>query len=132
MILYSLALILSFPTYPLNGTSFLSERQYVEYFCPGRIEFSLPNRSRVDCLTEFHAIEFDKAKKWYEAAGQALYYSSVTDRKPMVVLITNSERDIKYVERLQNTINYHRLNIEVIVISSEQKALMKGHEYISN
>lgn len=132
MFIYSLALISSFPTYPLNSISFLSEKQYVEYFCPGKVEYLLPNRSRVDCLTELHAIEFDKANKWYEAVGQALYYSSLTDKKPMVVLITKSESDIKYIRRLTNTINYHELSIEVIVISSEKKALMKLHKYLSD
>ncbi|WP_171018846.1 hypothetical protein ACONUD_00725 [Microbulbifer harenosus] len=42
----------------------------------GVAEYVLPDRTRVDCLTETHAMEFDFAPKWAEAIGQALYYAS--------------------------------------------------------
>jgi hypothetical protein len=38
------------------------ESDYVEYYCQqwhGQIEYRLPDRTRVDCLTETQAIEFD-------------------------------------------------------------------------
>jgi len=40
----------------------------------GVIEYVLQDKTRVDCLTEEHAIEFDFANHWAESIDQALYY----------------------------------------------------------
>lgn len=45
------------------------EREYVAQHCTGIMEFVLPDRTRVDCLTDEYAIEFDFAPKWAEALG---------------------------------------------------------------
>ena len=44
-----------------------AEKDYQREYCKGIMEFRLPDRTRVDCLTEDHAIEFDFGKKWAEA-----------------------------------------------------------------
>jgi len=39
-----------------------SEADYVDHYCQqwrGQIEYRLPDRTRVDCLTDTQAIEFD-------------------------------------------------------------------------
>jgi len=68
------------------------EAQYVLETCQGQVEYRLPDNTRVDCLTEEYAIEYDFSRKWAEAIGQALHYSLMTDRKAGVVLI-GSQRD---------------------------------------
>jgi hypothetical protein len=79
------------------------EADYVEAYCPqwgGEIEHILEDRTRVDCLTDTHAIEFDWCKKWAEAIGQALYYSKMTGRAPVVVLICKPSEK-RFVDRFK-------------------------------
>ncbi len=47
----------------------------------------LPDKARVDCVTDTHAIEFDFAKKWGESIGQALYYATILNKQAGIVLI---------------------------------------------
>ncbi len=76
------------------------EKDYVNMYCTGKIEFMLPDKTRVDCLTDEYAIEFDYAKKWAESIGQSLYYSKMTDRKPAVAIIVKKPSDKKYIMRI--------------------------------
>lgn len=86
-------------------------------------EYELPDRTRVDLLTDKYAIEFDFCvpPKIYEAIGQALHYSVMTDKKPKIVLIL----DTKYAE-LQKKYYFSRVqrvgkvyNIEVEYITDD-------------
>lgn len=66
------------------------ESDYVGAYCHnmgGQSEVVLYDRTRVDCLTDTHAIEFDWCHNWAEAVGQALYYARTTGRMPVMVLI---------------------------------------------
>ncbi|PHS64317.1 MAG: hypothetical protein COB09_08040 [Thalassobium sp.] len=79
------------------------EADYVTEYCgywEGKSEVVLEDRTRVDCLTDDLAIEFDWCKKWAEAIGQALYYSKMTGRMPAIALICSpgEERFIGRVE----------------------------------
>lgn len=79
------------------------ERFYQEAWCTqahGRMEYRLPDSTRVDCLTDKYAVEVDYAKKWAEAIGQSLYYALRTGRKPGVVLIMEKSKDVRYLKRL--------------------------------
>ncbi|PLY04752.1 MAG: hypothetical protein C0622_02270 [Desulfuromonas sp.] len=79
------------------------EKHYQQQWCDaagGVTEFVLQDRTRVDCLLDEYAIEFDFANKWAEAIGQALYYGQMTDSRPGVVLILESTDDRRYLERL--------------------------------
>lgn len=78
----------------------LNEKDYVNMYCNGTIEYTLPDKTRIDCLTEEYAIEFDYAKKWAESIGQSLYYSKMTDKKPAVAIIIQNPSDKKYVRRI--------------------------------
>ena len=52
-----------------------------------QVEVRLPDDSRVDLLSDTHAIEVDWAPKWAEAVGQAIHYSLLADKKPAVILL---------------------------------------------
>lgn len=79
------------------------ERYYQTKLCnnlDGEMEYTLKDRTRVDCLTNEYAIEVDFAKKWAESIGQSLYYAEMTGRKPAVGLIVG-EKDARYLRRLK-------------------------------
>ena len=81
----------------------LTEKDYVNMYCTGIKEYVLADKTRVDCLTDEYAIEFDFAKKWAESIGQSLYYSKKTGKKPAVAIITDGEKDLKYIQRIKDT-----------------------------
>jgi len=81
------------------------EADYVDHHCKGEIEYRLPDNTRVDCLTDTHAIEYDWGKKWAESIGQALFYSAITGKKAGIVLIVNPKTKDRYLRRLNTTIN---------------------------
>ena len=81
----------------------IKKKDYVNMYCTGIKEYVLPDKTRVDCLTEEYAIEFDYAKKWAESIGQSLYYAKKTGKRPAVAIITNGENDLKYIQRIKDT-----------------------------
>ena len=85
----------------INMPQKMTEKDYVNKYCTGIIEYTLPDKTRIDCLTEEYAIEFDYAKKWAESIGQSLYYAKKTGKKPAVAIITESEKDYKYINRIK-------------------------------
>ena len=89
---------------------------YQHRSCTGAIEYRLPDRTRVDCLTDTHAIEHDFASKWAEAIGQALHYGSMTGRKPGIILIKESSKDDKHIGRAQAVIDFYGLPIDLWVL----------------
>lgn len=97
-----LLLFCLFPPVVLAGGHIHLERWYQERWCArvgGVVEAVLPDRTRCDCLTAGYAVEVDFARKWAEGIGQAMYYAAMTGRAGAVVLIVESEKDLKYVAR---------------------------------
>ena len=96
------------------------EKYYQEKWCFGRgeMEVVLPDRTRCDCLTLDHAIEFDFGPKWSEAIGQSLYYSMQTGRKAGIVLILEKKSDYKYWIRLNSVIKNYDLPIDTWSVSN--------------
>ena len=95
------------------------EKWYQEHWCAdqgGRSEIVLPDKTRCDCITDTHAIEFDFGNKWTEAIGQSLYYGLQTGKKPGIVLILEHIKDRKYWIRLNSTIQHYKLPIDTWVI----------------
>ncbi|WP_052140951.1 hypothetical protein [Pseudoalteromonas piratica] len=92
------------------------ESDYVEHYCRGEIEHRLPDKTRIDCLNDTHAIEYDWGKKWHEALGQSLYYSAMTGKKAGIVLIVNPKTKERYLTRLNKAIEAHNLNVDVWTI----------------
>lgn len=79
----------------------------------GRAEVVLADRTRVDCLTDTHAIEVDFAAKWAEAIGQALFYAAMTGKRPGVVLLLKSPDDARHLRRFAQAIAVWGLPIDL-------------------
>jgi len=93
-------LVLLFLALPVSAL----EKDYAIPWCNangGVSEYVLDDKTRVDCLTNDYAIEFDYAYKWAEAIGQSLYYSEKTGRKPAIVLLMKKPTDMKYLNRIK-------------------------------
>lgn len=102
------------------------EADYQKAWCTeGRIEHRLDDRTRVDCLTDSHSIEFDYAHKWAEAIGQSLYYAFKTNKRAGIVLIYRSDRDHKYFLRLNSVIEHNKLPIDVWVMNKSHLSDIK-------
>ena len=91
----------------------------------GEVEFRLGDGTRVDILTDEYAIEVDWAPKWAESIGQCLYYAEKTDRKPMSLLLIESESDKRYIERLMvvarvKGIEVRTFNLETRILRKEE------------
>jgi len=98
-----------------NGKEQHPEKWYQERWCKakgGQTEVVLPDKTRCDCVTEKHAIEFDFGRKWAESIGQALYYSIQTGKRAGVVLILEKPGDYKYWIRLNTVIDHYGLAID--------------------
>lgn len=84
------------------------EKKYQAVWCnahKGAMEYKLPDKARIDCLTDTLAVEFDFAPKWAECIGQAIYYGKKTKRTPACVLIMeNPVKDEIYLYRLRYTV----------------------------
>ena len=97
----------------ISSKTSASEADYVKKFCNGKIEVTLFDNSRADCITDTEAIEFDFAHKYYESIGQALHYGLLTDKQPGIYLIITSNKDFKYLFDLAETVGYYNLPIDV-------------------
>lgn len=94
-----------------------SERYYQERDCKGQVEVTLPGRSRCDCITKTHAIEYEFASKWAEAIGQSLFYALQTNKEAGIALIIEKESDYRFWIRLNSTIEHHELPITAWIVS---------------
>ena len=117
MIRLLLSVLIAFPSYAgQTGPVKLLERDYVSASCEGQTEYPLPDGTRVDCLTDTHAIEYDKGSNWAEALGQALFYSAMTGKKAGIVLITNPNSKARFLKRLEIAIAAHDLKVDVFTL----------------
>ena len=119
MILLVIVLLFSTIVIGLTADTRKLEKEHQEVWCAergGEVEVVLPDRTRCDCLTATHAIEFEFAANWAEAVGQSLYYSLQTGRRAGVVLILADPRERKYLIRLNSTIMHFKLPIDVWVL----------------
>ena len=90
------------------------EKYYQDKWCAehnGQAEVVLADKTRADCITATHAIEFDFGKKWAESIGQSLYYSLLTGKRAGIVLILEKPEDWKYFIRLNITIQHFKLPV---------------------
>ena len=111
-----IAVTLFIPIIPLQAGHLQSEKEYQTAWCAeasGITEYVLDDRTRVDCMTEEYAIEFDFGPKWAEAIGQSLYYAMKTGKKPGVVLILEFEGE-QYVKRLQVVANKYHIKVWIL------------------
>lgn len=95
------------------------EAEYRDAWCTkGRTEVTLHDGSRVDCLTENYAIEFDFAPKAMEALGQSIHYARITGADPAMVLIIETEKDWRYYKRIRRTAK--KRNVKLWYMTLEQ------------
>lgn len=78
-----------------------NEAWHVDKYCTGEVEHVNEDRTRVDCLTEDNAIEFDWGYKWAECVGQSLHYWLMTGKDPGCFLLLEDEDDLYFVDRVQ-------------------------------
>ena len=104
-----------------NAARLNHESVYQKIWCDaigGVTEYRLDDGTRVDCFTDYYAVEFDFADKWYQAVGQSLYYAEKTDRQAVVALILEKPSDLKYWDRLEYLVNNACLDIKMVCIGS--------------
>ena len=90
------------------------EKEYQKYWCDvvnGISEYVLSDSTKVDCLTDEYAIEFDFAEKWAEAIGQSLHYAEMTNRKPGIVLILEYPADERFRERVEQIAEKNNIKV---------------------
>jgi hypothetical protein len=90
------------------------EKEYQQYWCSkynGQTEVKLGDKTRVDCLTENFAVEFDFASKWAECLGQSLHYANLTGKRPACVLIIEHGKDWKHYKKLRRTARKHAVKV---------------------
>lgn len=115
--LFALLFMVS-PVFAQSKGHLHQEKDYQNAWCKangGTLEVVLADRARVDCVTPTHAIEFDFAKKWGESIGQALYYGTVLNKKPGIVLIMEDGiKDKKYLNRVATVAQSHNITVWTI------------------
>lgn len=111
-----ISLIFAFPKYSLANKN---EKYYQTIHCNklnGEIEYQLKDKTRVDCLTQNDAIEYDFAKKWAECLGQALYYGAMQDKTPVCALIGSEKEFRENSSRIKFASEYYKLPVKTIHI----------------
>jgi len=108
-------IILSFSSFAIEKEAFYSNK-----FCSemsGKSEHVLKDLSRVDCLTDTHAYEFDWADgmKVYEAKGQSLYYASETGKEPGIYLLIRKKNSEKHIRKVRRVIETFNLPIKLVI-----------------
>ena len=92
------------------------ESYYEKIWCKdqnGTAEVLFNDGTRADCVIRTHAIEFEFALKWAESIGQSLHYGALTGKTPGIVLILEKPTDMRFLNRLHDTIKYYKLPITV-------------------
>ncbi len=120
--LFILALIFSSNSafcYNFKNTQHLhNESSYQHAWCSmhnGIEEFENKDFTRVDCLTDTHAVEFDFANKWAESIGQDEHYAIMTGKHGKVVLILeNTKKQMKYYKRVKKVAKKNDFDVEYI------------------
>ena len=98
-----------------------SEASYQRAWCSmhqGIEEFENKDKTRVDCLTSTHAVEFDFANTWAESIGQALHYQRMTGKRAKVVLILEKpKKQMVYYWRVFELGKLHNFDVEYVTPS---------------
>ena len=95
-----------------------NESSYNHAWCSmhkGIEEFQNNDFTRVDCLTDCNAVEFDFAPKWAEGIGQALHYQRMTGKRGKVVLILeNPQKEMVYYYRVLELAKIYDFDVEYV------------------
>lgn len=113
VLLFFLVQTLSPPAVYASGSG-RYESWYQDVWCAsydGQTEVEQDDGTRVDCLTDSHAIEVEFARKWQEAIGQSLHYALKTGRSAGIVLILRKPSDEHYWKNLKAVIRRYSLPV---------------------
>ena len=108
-------LVVSFPLFAQHSHELRTERDYQDHVnsvYQGKLEHRLEDNTRVDILTDDLAIEVDFANKWYEAVGQACHYSTMTGKRPAILLIVRDSDEERYVLAAKNACRRVRVDLD--------------------
>lgn len=97
----------------LSPTLFAGEQQIAADHCKGQLEVIQKDYTRIDCIEDGYAIEYDYASKWYNGVTQCLHYSLTSGLKPSLRLILRRPNDQIYVDRAVEVIYHYRLPIKL-------------------
>ena len=114
---HPLHLLLLLSTLLPAGAFAQSEAAYIRKLAAhlgGRAEVSV-NSGRVDILTATHAIEVERANKWKNSIGQALWYGLQTGKRPGIILLVTDNSQFKYLQQLVSSLTYAGLTDHVRV-----------------
>lgn len=111
-------IFLSFLSLPSGAKHLHVESWYVKKYCAGIREVVLNDGTRIDCLTDDFAIEFDFPIKYRECLVQSLEYSMRTGKPAKCILIRECEADQKYIDRAKNLIEFYQLPVALEVIKN--------------
>jgi len=70
---------------------------------------------RVDIETATHAIEVERAPKWKNSIGQALWYGMQRNKQPGIILLIESPAQRKYAIQLGSAMSYSGLDNSITV-----------------
>lgn len=77
-----------------------------------KVEVRQWDYTRVDLLTDTHAIEADWPAKWAEAIGQSLYYAELTGKKAgIILLVKDRQKEARYIYRCQTVCAKHGIKL---------------------
>lgn len=92
------------------------EREIAENHCKGESEVVQVDFTRIDCIENGYAIEYDYASKWYNGVTQCMHYGLISGLKPSLRLILRRPNDQVYVDRAVEVIFHYRLPIKLETI----------------
>jgi hypothetical protein len=101
---------------PAYAKSFKNEAEYQKEWCAkhnGEIDYKVSDNTKVDCITDTHAVEFDFGKKWNQAIRKSTRQSLNTGKTPGIVLILEQSKDKKYLKKLREINGNRRLGIKI-------------------
>ncbi|MCT4574885.1 MAG: hypothetical protein N4A43_01360 [Alphaproteobacteria bacterium] len=104
---------------PTAGAKML-EKDYVKKHCEGIVEYKNPDKTRIDCLTDTQAMEYDFGSKWAECVSQALYYGELTGKEPVCVLILDKDEK-RFLERAKKLKSTKPSQLKIKIIAKEKK-----------
>ena len=81
-------------------------------------EVVLWDKTRADLVGSTWVGEVDWAPKWAEGIGQALYYSIVMDRQPVLFLLTKRGEE-RFVYRAQTVCAKYKINLIVVWVQND-------------
>lgn len=102
----------------------LTEREHCERLAAkyeAEVEVRLHDGSRVDLLTDEFAIEVDFARKHYEGASQAIFYSQMTGKRPALLLLIVKGEPLQEKALWRSRVVCARCGIRLFVEYIEEK-----------